>query len=164
MPDQPTPPPAAQPGNIVDPYRAYNFKLVIQRVVQGHFTKLEGLRVTIGRTYYAEGGEHQARRVVPGQVEYNPVTLRYGLTDSTELMTWLFATVNGKLERRNVSVAMMNNANSLEVRRWNLLGAWPCEWTGAPLDALGNDIAIESLTLAYDKLEFEGATGAAPVA
>ncbi|MCD4849484.1 phage tail protein [Arthrobacter sp. AK01] len=157
-----TPTPAAQPGNVVDPYRAYNFKLVIQGVVQGHFTKVEGLGLKIDRILYRSGGENSTVRVIPGQVEYTPVTLKYGLTDSTEMLQWLFKAVDGKVERRNVSVAMLNDAGSVEVRRWNLLGAWPCDWFGAPLDALGKDLAIESLSIAYDRLELDDAR--APVA
>jgi phage tail-like protein len=157
-----TPPPAAQPGNVVDPYRAYNFKLVIQGVVQGHFTKVEGLGLKIDRILYRSGGENSTVRVIPGQVEYTPVTLKYGLTDSTEMLQWLFKAVDGKVERRNVSIAMLNDAGSVEVRRWNLLGAWPCDWFGAPLDALGKDLAIESLSIAYDRLELDDAR--APVA
>ncbi|BCW08128.1 phage tail protein [Paenarthrobacter sp. YAF11_1] len=157
-----TPTPAAQPGNVVDPYRAYNFKLVIQGVVQGHFTKVEGLGLKIDRILYRSGGENSTVRVIPGQVEYTPVTLKYGLTDSTEMLQWLFKAVDGKVERRNVSIAMLNDAGSVEVRRWNLLGAWPCDWFGAPLDALGKDLAIESLSIAYDRLELDDAR--APVA
>ncbi|MFJ5958017.1 phage tail protein [Paenarthrobacter sp. NPDC092416] len=160
MTTQPTP--AAQPGNVVDPYRAYNFKLVIQGVVQGHFTKVEGLGLKIDRILYRSGGENSTVRVIPGQVEYTPVTLKYGLTDSTEMLQWLFKAVDGKVERRNVSIAMLNDAGSVEVRRWNLLGAWPCDWFGAPLDALGKDLAIESLSIAYDRLELDDAR--APVA
>ncbi|MFE4081703.1 phage tail protein [Paenarthrobacter sp. YIM B13468] len=157
-----TPTPAAQPGNVVDPYRAYNFKLVIQGVVQGHFTKVEGLGLKIDRILYRSGGENSTVRVIPGQVEYTPVTLKYGLTDSTEMLQWLFKAVDGKVERRNVSIAMLNDAGSVEVRRWNLLGAWPCDWFGAPLDAMGKDLAIESLSIAYDRLELDDAR--APIA
>ncbi|HKU31148.1 phage tail protein [Arthrobacter sp. NyZ413] len=157
-----TPAPAAQPGNVVDPYRAYNFKLVIQGVVQGHFTKVEGLGLKIDRILYRSGGENSTVRVIPGQVEYTPVTLRFGLTDSTEMLQWLFKAVDGRVERRNVSIAMLNDAGSAEVRRWNLIGAWPCDWFGAPLDALGKDLAIESLSIAYDRLELDDAR--APVA
>ena len=37
----------AQPGVFIDPFRAYNFKLVIQGVTEGHFTECHGLGVTI---------------------------------------------------------------------------------------------------------------------
>ena len=154
-------PPAAQPGTIRDPYRAYNFKLIVQGTVAGHFTQVEGLGVKIDRILYRAGGENSTVRVIPGQVEYTTVTVRYGMTDSTELLDWLFAAASGQVDRRNVSLAMLDDASSSEVRRWNLIAAWPCEWHGAPLDAMGKELAIETLSLAYDRLELDGA-GAQP--
>lgn len=152
----------AQPGVVQDPYRAYNFKFEINGTVQGHFVKVEGLGFKLERILYRAGGEHSQVRSIPGRVEYNPVTLRYGLTDSTEMLQWLFAAVDGRVQRQNVSIAMLDDSGSREVRRWNLIAAWPCEWNGAPLDALGSELAIESLTLAYDRLELDNAS--APVA
>ena len=34
--------------------------------------------------------------------------------------------------------------------QWDLVNAWPSSWQGAPLDALGNETAIESLTLVFE--------------
>ncbi len=149
--------PSAQPGSVVDPFRAYNFKLIVQGVVQGHFTRVDGLGMKIGRILYREGGENSTVRAIPGQVEYTVVTVRFGLTDSTELLRWLFAAAEGRVERRNVSLAMLDDSGTTEVRRWNLIGAWPCEWYGAPLDSLGHELAIETLSLAYDRLELDDA-------
>lgn len=147
---------SVQPGSPQDPYRAYNFKFEVNGTVQGHFVKVDGLGMKLERILYRAGGEHAQVRAIPGRVEYNPVTLRYGLTDSTDMLRWLFAAVDGRVKRQNVSIAMLDDSGNQEVRRWNLLGAWPCEWNGAPLDALGNELAIESLTLAYDRLELDG--------
>jgi len=166
MSGQPTSPPpvapAAQPGIVKDPYRAYNFKLEVNGVVQGHFVRVEGPGVVIPRILYRAGGEHATVRSVPGPVEYTPVVLHYGLTDSQEMVRWLFKAVSGAVVRQNVSLAMLDDTGATEVRRWNLIAAWPCEWKGSPLDALGHELAIESLTLAYDRLELDG--DAAPLA
>jgi len=150
----------AQQPSVQDPYRAYNFKFEINGTVQGHFVKIDGLGFKLERILYRSGGEHALVRSIPGRVEYNPVTLRYGLTDSTEMVKWLLAAAEGRVQRQNVSIAMLDDSGSREVRRWNLIAAWPCEWNGAPLDALGNELAIEALTLAFDRLELDDATAA----
>jgi len=155
-------PPSAQPGIVKDPYRAYNFKFEINGVVQGHFTRIEGLGMKVDRILYRAGGEHSTVRSIPGRVEYPPVTLSYGLTDSSELLQWLFKAADGTVVRQNVSIGMLDDSGSAEVRRWNLIAAWPCEWSGALLDALGHELAIERLTLAFDRLELDDAP--APVA
>ena len=43
-------------ANEVDPYRAYNFKLQINGVNQGHFTECSGLGIKIEPVKYREAG------------------------------------------------------------------------------------------------------------
>ncbi|MEW5986123.1 MAG: phage tail protein [Chloroflexota bacterium] len=141
------------PDTTTDPFRAYNFKLDIAGVTEGHFTECTGLGVKVESIRYREAGNNQVVRHVPGPVDYASVTLRYGLTSSRELWEWLLTGVRGRVERKNVSIIMLDSEGSNEVTRWNLTDAWPSEWRGAPLDALNREIAIESLTLVFDSLE-----------
>jgi phage tail-like protein len=143
----------ARTGRVVDPYRAYNFKLEIQGVTEGHFTECTGLGVKVSDIKYREGGVNQIVRRLPGHVDYADVTLRYGLTSSAELWNWFMTSVNGKVERRNVSIVMLAPDGVTEALRWNLIAAWPSEWRGAPLDAMAQEAAIESLTLVFESLD-----------
>jgi phage tail-like protein len=156
--------PAAQPGNWVDPLRAYNFKLLINNVTEGHFTSVAGLGVQVERIAYREGGNNSVVRAIPGRVTYAAVTLRYGLTASQELWNWLMTAVEGRVSRRNVSIVMLDASGSTEVLRWNLINAWPQEWFGAPLDAMSQELAIESLVLAHEGLQRETGSGGAGAA
>jgi phage tail-like protein len=156
--------PAAQPGNWVDPLRAYNFKLLINNVTEGHFTSVAGLGVQVERIAYREGGNNSVVRAIPGRVTYAAVTLRYGLTASEELWSWLMSAVEGRVSRRNVSIVMLDASGSTEVLRWNLINAWPQEWFGAPLDAMSQELAIESLVLAHEGLHRETGSGGASAA
>ena len=153
--------PAAAPGGQVDPYRAYNFKLLINGVTNGHFTEVTCMEVNIARLAYREAGNDVVRSV-PGQVDYEPVVLHFGRTASRELWDWVDSAAKGRVSRRNVSVVLMDAAGTAEVLRWNLLNAWPCRWRGAHLHTLGQEIAIESIALAYERLELESGSGAAP--
>jgi phage tail-like protein len=151
---QPTAAPSgAQPGVFHDPYRSYNFKLVIQGVTEGHFTECSDMSIKIDAIRYREGGQNQIVHRIPGQVEYGDVTLRYGLTSSTELWNWLMTGVKGKVERKNVSIVMLESDGVAEVLRWDLVNAWVSQWRGAPLDALGRQLAIESITLVFETLD-----------
>lgn len=151
----------AQPGNWVDPYRAYNFKLLINGVAEGHFTEVGGLGLKVERISYREAGNNAIVRAIPGRVSYAPVTLRFGLTSSVDLWEWLMTAVEGRVSRRNVSVVMLDASGTTEVLRWNLLNAWPEEWYGAPLDAQSRELAIETLVLAHEGLQRETSGGAA---
>lgn len=143
----------AQPGTSPDPFRAYNFKLSIGGVTEGHFVECRGLDVKINTIRYREGGTQQVVRAIPGRVDYGPVELRYGLTNSRELWQWFLTGVQGKVERRNVSVLLLDPDGVAEAMRWDLMNAWPAHWRGAVLDAMTNEVAIESLTLVYETLQ-----------
>lgn len=147
-----TTPPGAQPGVFIDPYRAYNFKLSIQDVVEGHFTECTGLGVDIQVIRYREGGMSNVVHCIPGPVEYGDVTLRYGLSASRELWDWLMAAVQGRVVRKHISILVVDNDGITELVRWDLVDAWPASWRGAPLDAQSREVAIESLTIVYDSL------------
>jgi phage tail-like protein len=159
---EPAPPPstpeqgpaAAQPAARVDPYRGYNFKLEVGNDVQGHFTYCSGVGIDIDVIRYREGGERQIVRVLAGQKTYSEVVFKYGVTDSRDLFDWFMKAVNeGSPEPRNVSIVLLANDGVTEKMRWNLGAAWPSSWRGAALDALGREIAIESLTLVFETLE-----------
>lgn len=146
-------PNAASPAGNVDPYRNFNFKLEIGGVTQGHFTQCTNIGMDVQAISYREGGLEQVVRRVPGQVRYADVRLSYGLTSSQELWQWFQTVLRGEVERKNVSVLLLGSDGATEVVRWNLVNAWPREWRGAQLDAMGQEIAIETLTLVFESLE-----------
>lgn len=151
--------PANQPGNWVDPYRAYTFNLEIKGVSAGHFTEVSGLGARIERITYREAGLNSVVRSIPGQVSYSAVTLRYGLTQSPHAWNWLMEAIGGNARRTEVSILVLDPAGSAEVMRWNLANAWPCEWIGAPLAGTSTDLAIETLTVAHEGIERVGGEG-----
>ncbi len=136
-----------------DPFRAYNFKLDISGITEGHFTECSGLSVKVESIPYREAGNKQIVRHLPGPVEYAAVTLRYGVTSSRDLWDWLQSTVAGDVKRKNVSIILLDTQGDTEVMRWNLIDAWPSEWQGAALNATERSLAIETLTLTFDSLE-----------
>ncbi len=142
-------------GSQEEPLRAYNFKLVINGVTEGHFTECSGLGIKVHTIKYREAGQIGSVRSLVGPVDYADVVLRFGLTQSRELWDWLMQSVQGSADRRNVSIIMLDSTGVEETMRWNLLNAWPCEWRGAPLDALERTVAIETLRLTFDRMERE---------
>jgi phage tail-like protein len=150
-----TAPPAAtgaQPGTFIDPFRAYNFKLQIQGVTEGHFTECSGLEVEVHQSATARAVRRKS--CTSSLALSRTATSRsHGLTSSIELWTWLLSAVRGSVERRNVSILMLDSTGATEVVRWDLTNAWPARWRGAPLDALEREIAIENLTLVFETLQ-----------
>jgi len=146
---------AGQTGSRIDPYRQYNFKLRVQGIDEnaGHFHQCTGLRVKVHPIAYREAGLNQVVHQIPGQVEYGPVVLRYGVTKSRELFDWFMTGVKGKVDRRSVSIVMLDSDGVTEAFQWNLLNAWLSEWSGPPLGGLEREVAIEAVTVSYETLE-----------
>ncbi len=80
------------------------------------------------------------------------VVLRRALTHSTELYDWRRSIVNGKDDRRDVTIRQLSSPRGDVVNSWTLVRAWPCRWSGPAFDALTNDIAWEELELTFDDL------------
>jgi len=138
----------------VDPYRAYNWRLEIGSGKQAYFTACSGLGITVDVIKYREAGNQQIVRAIPGQVNYEPITLYYGLTPSREIFDWLMAGVNGRADRRLASIIMVNSegADEATAPRWNLEDTWVAAWRGAQLNAMSLELAIESITLVFNRL------------
>jgi len=145
----------AQAGWWVDPYPAYNFKLMIQGVAEGHFIECSGLDVTIDTVEYREGGQSQVVHKVPTFARYGDACLRHGVTASTDLWQWFLSTVRGEVNRRNVTIVLLDAKGTTPVIQWNLLAALPVRWKGATLRATAHEIAVEEIALSYESLSRE---------
>ena len=156
MASAPTPKPeasAATPGTYIDPQRSYNFRLEIAGVTEAYFHECSNIGVKVETLKWRSGGNNQIVHFLPGRVEPNAITLRYGLTNSTDMWKWLQTAVQGKVERKNVSIVLLDNDGSTEVTRFNCMQAWVCAYNGASLNALSNGVAIEEMTMVYETLQ-----------
>lgn len=140
-------------GQWSDPYTSFHFAIDINGVTEGRFVECSSLGVDVEAIKYREAGARQIVHRLPGRLEYADLTLRYGMTSSTQLWHWMQSSIAGTVERRNVSVVLFGSDGVTEVLRWNLRNAWPRSWRGAPLDALGNQVAVETLVLVFEELE-----------
>jgi len=138
----------------VDPFRAYNWRLEIGGAAQAYFTACSGLGITVDVIKYREAGNRQIVRTIPGQINYEPITLYYGLTPSREIFDWMMAGVEGRPDRRHASIIVLNSEGGEEATapRWNLEDAWVAAWRGSQLNAMSLELAIESVTLVFDRL------------
>jgi phage tail-like protein len=149
-----TPPGGAnQADQRPEPLRVYNFTLQIDSDTQGGFTACSGLEVKVPPIRYREGNDGRTTRLLPGVPEYGDVTLWHGMTESRALWNWVTSAVTGFPERKNISIIMQGPDGTGERVRWNLIDAWACAWHGAPLDALGREVAIEKVTIVCEKIE-----------
>ena len=136
----------------VDPYRNFSFLVEIDGITQAGFSDCTGFGASTDPIEYREGGENRTVRKLPGMTKYNNITLKWGITDSRELYDWYRDVVNGKIERKNGSIILLD-LQGQEALRWNFFNGWPSKWDGPDFTAKGNDVAIETLEIANEGTE-----------
>jgi phage tail-like protein len=95
-------------------------------------------------------------RKLTGLARYPDVTLRRGLIGSLDLYNWLNDIRNGEQGAvRTVTIQLQSEDHTQVVMTWKLLRARIIKHVSGPLDARGTDVAMEELTLAYERLEQE---------
>ena len=139
-------------GQRVDPYRNFSFLVEIDGITQAGFSDCSGFGANTDPIEYREGGETKTVRKLPGLTKYTNITLKWGLTDSRELYDWYKDVVNGKIERKSGSIILLDLEGN-EAMRWNFFEAWPTKWDGPDFTAKGNDVAIETLEIAHERVE-----------
>ena len=135
----------------VDPYRGFNFLVEIDGITQAGFQEVGGLDATTDPIDYREGSDPNHVRKLTGLNKYSAITLKRGITDSDELWKWRLTAINGKTERRNGSIVLLDESGSEKIR-WNFVNAWPSKWTGPAFNATGAAVAVETLEITHEEV------------
>ncbi len=139
-------------GDRQDPYRVYNFKLEIDGITRAGFRECSGLDSSQDPIDYREGTYPRIAHKLPGLVKHSNITLKWGITDDASLWEWRKKAMDGKVERKNGSIILLDDTGA-EKLRWNFREGWPTKWTGPTFNATGNEVAIETLEIVHEGLE-----------
>lgn len=139
------------------------YKVTIDGVIPlGTWSKIEGLGFAYDVKEYREGGVNGYMHKIVGPLKYDNVRLSRPVdSDSMLLYIWLSANLV-KVVPQTMEIAVMNSEGK-EVTTWNLSGVVPVKWQGPSLDYAGNQIAMETLEVAYSEMLGLGGLGAALV-
>jgi phage tail-like protein len=93
---------------------------------------------------------------VTGMNKATDVTMKRGVIGSLNLYKWLDDIRNGNQNAlRTVTISLQNEDHTQVVQTWKLLRARIIKHISGPFNAKGTDVAMEELTLAYERLEME---------
>lgn len=114
-----------------------------------------GMEVTVAE--YRNGNEKEnSVRKITGLNKATDVTLKRGVIGSLNLYQWLNDIRNGNQNAlRNVVVHLQNEDHTAIVQTWKLMRARIIKHVSGPMNAKGTDVAMEELTMAYERLEME---------
>lgn len=142
-------------GDRKDHFGGFNFHIEIDGIAVGNFRHVGGLKTDTEIFEYQEGGDNDSVRRLVGQSKPSNLTLKKGLIlHEGDLWKWR-AEINGgdaAIKRRSGSVVLRGDDGS-EKGRWNFHNAWPVRWEMSELDGNTNEVAVETIELAVERLE-----------
>lgn len=143
------------------PYAQFNFLIDLGTGntdgPEAGFQECSEIGMSVDVIEYRNGNEKDnAVRKLTGLAHMNDVTLRRGIIGSLNLYQWLDQIRNGDAAAyRTVLIHLMSEDHTQTVLTWKLHRARIVKHTSGPLNAKGTDVAMEELTLAYERLELE---------
>lgn len=130
------------------PYTSFRFRVEIEGITSAQASEVTGLQIETETETYEEGGVNDFVHQLPKRTKYQHITLKRGITDLDEMWKWYQGVVDGKFERKNGAIVLMD-INGDDKWRWDFFEAYPVKWTGPELRAESNTIAFETIELAH---------------
>jgi phage tail-like protein len=134
-----------------DPYRQFRFRVEIDGITQAGFSECSFADTTTDPVEYREGDELPTARKLSGLTKYGNITLKWGITDTTEIYSWRQQIIDTGAEgaRKNMSIILVDEAGS-DKARWDITRAWPTKYDPPDFSAKGNEVAIETLEIVHE--------------
>jgi phage tail-like protein len=143
------------------PYTQFNFLVDLGTGVtdgpRAGFRECSEIGLSVDVIEYRNGNEKENNvRKLTGLARVNDVTLKRGIIGSLDLYQWLDQIRNGdQAAFRTVIIQLQNEDHTAVAQEWKLLRARIVKHVSGPLNACASEVAMEELTLAYERLELE---------
>ena len=120
------------------------------------FTEVTGLNIENEMIEYRDGSSPEYHKVkMPGLQKYGNITLKRGMFNGdNEFFQWLNTVSLSKVERRDVSIALLNE-NHEPVYIWRVKNAFPEKVVAPDLKSDANEVAVETIEIAHEGLNIE---------
>jgi phage tail-like protein len=93
-------------------------------------------------------------RKVPGEIKWSNITLKRGVDETLDIWKWRETVIQEGPDssRTNGSVALIDYTGST-IATWSFDQGWPIKYTGATLNAGGNEVAVEEIQICHEGLK-----------
>jgi phage tail-like protein len=134
----------------VDPYAGFRFKVSIDQLQTGGFSRAKGLQRETRVESYREGGVNDFEHKLVTLTAYPNLVLERGLADPA-LWNWHQDVVEGRVKRRAITITLEDEQRR-EVWSWSAQGAYPVKWSAADLDARSSEVNVEAVEFVHHGL------------
>jgi len=120
------------------------------------FTEVTGLNIENEMIEYRDGSSPEYHKIkMPGLQKFGNITLKRGMFNGdNEFFQWLNTVSLSKGERRDVSIALLNEKHE-PVYIWRVKNAFPVKVVAPDLKSDANEVAVETIEIAHEGLIIE---------
>ena len=137
-----------------DPFIAFRFELRFNTESLGGFSECTGISLDFQTQDYAEGGRNGETLKFPTRGTQSNVVLKRGIVNR-RLWDWYSMLLRGEPKfRRTASIQVLDAAGAGPVLTLELTNAFPCKWIGPDLNASQSNVALESLEICHEGLQW----------
>jgi len=117
------------------------------------FQEVSGLDTETQIIEYRNGDSKQFSTVkMPGIAKVGNVTLKKGIfVKDNKFFTWYNNIKMNTIKRETVVIQLLDQTGAATMT-WTLANAWPTKITGTDLKSDSNEVAVETIELAYETL------------
>jgi phage tail-like protein len=146
----------------LDPYKNFKFRVTLDGKVVPNVVKVGPLKRRTATILVRDGNFGNHTIAAPGLTEFEPLVIERGITHDKTFEDWAALAYGGanaqmslKNFRKSFRIDLLNEQGN-PVRGYMIYRAWVSEYTALPvMDAMGNDIAIETIVLTYEGFEID---------
>jgi|TARA_B110000908_G_C10171236_1_gene410932 phage tail-like protein len=124
------------------------------------FQSVSGIKATVGETVVVNSGFNNSQYKLPTGTTYPDLVLTRGLTNNiSDLGYWCHNFLNqqgqqyDKIQTRTVTVMLLGGSILNILMAWNFYDCYPKELEVGAFNADKSELAIETLTIAYSRME-----------
>jgi phage tail-like protein len=151
------------------PYSQFNFRVswrpatdnegesLDAQSIEAGFQEVSGLGMEITVAEYRAGNDRNNEPIkITGMVKTPDITLKRGVIGRLDLYEWLHAVRRGAQNQlKTVTIELLTEDHEGVAQQWKLENARPMKYTGPSLNGKGNDVAVEELVLATERITME---------
>lgn len=125
------------------------------------FKSVGGLKFETEVVPVREGGTNHTTFQLPGATKWSNLVLKQGFTRDSALIKyrqqWIQAASDPDTKMVRIPTGKITQLDTAKnpVCSWTFYRGWPCKWEISELDASKSELAIETLEIAHDGLEYK---------
>jgi phage tail-like protein len=133
--------------------QAHRFTCEIDGVTVGGIKQIEGLEFE-HEVIEQHDGDNGTTQFRPGRQKQGRVKFTRDFTATKEFHDWRKTVVDGKVQRKSVSIVMLSD-DGTEAVRYNLYECWPTKYYGPTLNARNSANAEEAIEICFETFEMK---------